>query len=119
MSNQTTSRSDALNAAEFPNELRQSARLDRPLVIADPLAAALAQIEQHPSFAQSRLLTRILSALTYADGTFRRAELSTLDLPTRGLALALVNSSAEGSAPREAWVKAVDAANAAQLAAET
>ena len=118
MSYQTAS-SDALNASEFQTELRQSARLDRPLVIADPLAAALAQIEQHPLFAQSRLLTRILSSLTYADGTFRRAELSTLDLPTRGLALALLDSSAAASAPRDAWVKAVDAANAAQLAAES
>jgi hypothetical protein len=108
-----------LSAAEFQDELRHSARLDRPLVIPDPLAAALTQIEQHPSFAQSRLLTRILSALTYSEGTFRRAELSTLDLPTRGLAVALVNSCAEGVAPRDAWVKTVDAANAAQLAAES
>ena len=121
MSYHTPARSsaDALTAAEFQDELRQSARLDRPLEVADPLAAALAQIEQHPSFAQSRLLTRILSALTYSEGTFRRAELATFDLPTRGLAVALVKSCAEGIAPRDAWVKTVDAAHAAQLAADS
>jgi hypothetical protein len=114
----TGSSADALTAAEFQNELKASARLDRALVIADPLAAAVAQIQQHPSFAQSRLLTRILIALAHGEGSFRRAELSTLDLPSRGLAVALVKEHTEGTSPREAWVKAVDAANAAQLAAE-
>jgi hypothetical protein len=113
--------SDALTAAEFQDEVRLSARLDRPLVIEDPLAAALEQIQQHPFFAQSRLLARILTALTYSEGSFRRAEIASFDLPTRGLVVALIAECAEcaeGGAPREAWVKAVTAANAAQLAAE-
>ena len=109
---------DALTAAEFQDELRKSARFDRPLTVADPLAAALIQIEQHPSFAQSRLLTRILSALAYSEGAFRRAEVSTLDLPTRGLVLALMNACSTDVVPREAWIKAANAANTAQLASE-
>ena len=109
---------DALSATQFQDELRIVARNDRPLVIADPLAAAVTQIEQHPSFAQSRLLTRILTALTYSDGVFRRAELASFDSPTRGLVLALMADFRAGTAPREAWIKAVDAAKAAQLAAE-
>jgi hypothetical protein len=108
---------DTLSAAEFNDELRHAARLDRPMVVENPLGAALVQIEEHPTYTQSRLLARIMSALTYGVGQFRRAELSALDTKTRGLALALVDASSAGNTPREVWIEAVDAAGAAQLAA--
>jgi len=34
------------------------------------------KIEQNPAFSQSRLLTRVLAALTYEMGEFRRAEIA-------------------------------------------
>jgi hypothetical protein len=110
---------DTLSATEFNDELRHAARLDRQVVVENPLGAALVQIEKHPAHLQSRLLARMLSALTYGVGQFRRAELSALDTQTRGLALALVDASNAGDTPREVWIEAVDAAGAAQLAAGT
>jgi len=108
---------DTLTAEEFQRELRRSARNDGPAV-ENALGAAVVQIEHDPATLQSRLLARILSALTYGVGQFRRAELSAFDRPTRALALALVDARTAGTTPVEAWEHAVDAAGAAQLAAE-
>ena len=108
---------ETLSADEFNRELRQSARLDRATVVENPLGAALVQIEEHPTYLQSRILARLMSALTYGVGQFRRAELSALDAPTLTLALALADASTAGTTPHQVWIEAVDAAGAAQLAA--
>jgi hypothetical protein len=108
---------DTLSADEFHDELRRTARNDGAAV-ENALGAAVMQIEQDPALSQSRLLARVLSALTFGVGQFRRAELSAFDRPTRALALALVDARVAGTIPPEAWEKAVDAAGVAQLAAE-
>ena len=75
------------------------------------------KIEQNPAFTQSRLLTRILTALTYQTGEFRRAEAAALDLDTLSTVITLMDACSAGTLTREAWIHAVDSANAAQLAA--
>ena len=75
------------------------------------------RIEANPAYAQSRLLTRILSALTYEQGDFRRAEIAALDAETLAMVIALMDICAAGTSTREQWLRAVDAALAAQHAA--
>ena len=109
---------DRLSALEFEQELRRIGRLDRAAVPQNPLAAAVEQIARNPAYTQSRLLTRILGALTYDGGEFRRAELSALDSATRAIVIALMDAYRAGTVAHAQWVSAVDAANAAQLSAE-
>ena len=108
---------DVLTAMQFQQELRRAARLDAPCVLENPLAEAVQQIQKHPMHTQSRLLTRILDALTYARGDFRRAEVSALDSPTRAIVIALMDSISRGTTARTKWEEAVNSANLAQFAA--
>ncbi len=102
----------------FQDVLRRSAQFFRPRVPpGDPLAETVKQIEQNPAYAQSRLLTRILAALTYQEGEFRRAEASSLDSETLFLVIKLMDAYAAGAHAREEWIRAVDAARAAELGA--
>lgn len=102
----------------FQDVLRRSAQFFRPRVPAgDPLAETVKQIEQNPAYAQSRLLTRILAGLTYEEGEFRRAEASSLDSETLFMVIKLMDAYAAGAHTREEWIRAVDAARAAQLGA--
>ena len=83
----TTARRDSLpcqfpSGPRFLEELRRVARYGRALPVGDPLAAAVRRIENGPAFAQSRRLTRILAALTYQVGEFRRANIAALDSAT-------------------------------------
>ena len=98
-------------------ELRRVAHFCPRLPAGDPLTAAVKKIEQNPAFAQSRLLARILTALTYQKGEFRRAEAAGLDLDTLSTVITLMDVCAAGTLAREEWIRAVDAANAAQLGA--
>lgn len=66
---------------------------------------------------QSRLLTRILTALTFQRGEFRRAEVASLDSETLAMVITLMDAYASGRSAREEWVRAVGAAEAAQLGA--
>jgi len=108
---------ELLSAARFQEELRRVSRLCPRLPVGDPLAAAVRRIEQNPAFTQSRLLTRILSALIYQNGEFRRAEVAALDAQTLAMVISLMDAHAAGTSTREEWVCAVDAAKAAQLGA--
>ena len=110
-------KTEVLTAVQFEEELRRVARLDARCGTENPLGAAVLQIQTNPTFTQSRLLTRILDALTYARGEFRRAELATLDTATRGLVIALMNASCSGTITRAKWEEAVSAAHQAQSAA--
>ena len=114
MSERTT---EILTAFQFQEELRRVARLDARCVVENPLGAAVLQIQTHPTFTQSRLLTRILDALTYAQGDFRRAEVAALDTPTRRLVIALMDSLHAGTIAPTQWQEAVNAAHQAQSAA--
>ena len=109
---------ELLSPVRFQEELRRVARFFRSrLPVGDPLEATVRKIEQNPAFAQSRLLTRILAALTYQQGEFRRAEISALDAETLAMVITLMDVHAAGTSTREDWVRAADAAKAAQLGA--
>lgn len=109
---------ELLSPARFQEELRRAARFFRSrLPVGDPLEATVRKIELNPAFAQSRLLTRILTALTSQQGEFRRAEISALDADTLAMVITLMDVHAAGTSTREDWVRAADAAKAAQLGA--
>jgi hypothetical protein len=107
-----------LSAVRFQEELRRVTRYRPSLLVGDPLDAAVRKIEQNPAFAQSRLLTRMLAALTYQQGEFRRAEIAAFDSDTLAMVITLMDAYAAGTTTRENWVRAVDAAKAAQLGVE-
>ena len=108
---------ELLSVPRFLEELRRVARYGRALPVGDPLAAAVRRIENSPALAQSRLLTRILTALTYQQGEFRRAEVAALDSETLAMVSTLMDAHAAGKSAREDWVRAADAAKAAELGA--
>lgn len=109
--------SERLSAAQYQEALRQVIRFREQPPIGDPLASAVKLIEQNPTFAQSRLLTRILVALTYEQGEFRRAEVGALDAGTCAMVIALMDAFGAGTTARAAWEQAVAAARAAELGA--
>jgi len=108
---------EMLSPARFEEELRRVARFRPRVAVGNPLDLAVKKIEQNPAFTQSRLLTRILTALAHHEGEFRRAELSALDMASLDIVIALMDACAAGTSAREDWVRAVDAAQAAQLGA--
>jgi hypothetical protein len=105
---------ESLSAVEFREELQRLAQFRTRPASAGPLAAAVKKIEDNPAYAQSRLLARILTALTYDQGVFRRAEVTALDAETLAIVRSLVEARAAATSPHEEWVRAVDAASAAQ-----
>ena len=109
--------SERLSAAQFQVALRQVLRFREQPPVADPLATAVKLIEQNPAFAQSRLLTRILVALTYEQGEFRRAEVAALDAGTYAMVIALMDAFGAGTTTRSTWEQAVTTARAAELGA--
>ena len=60
--------------------------------------------------AQTRLLTRILVALTYREGAVRRAEIGALDAETFAMVITLMDAFGSGRPARAAWEQAVAAA---------
>lgn len=109
--------SERLSAAQFQDALRQVVRFREPQPLGDPLASAVQRIEQNPAFAQSRLLTRILVALTYGEGEFRRAELGALDAETCAMAIGLMDAHRSGTSARATWEEAVAVSRAAENSA--
>lgn len=97
--------------------MRRIAASHTPAPVENPLAETLKIIEQNPAFMQSRLLTRLLSALTYQKGEFRRAEVFAFDTKMLAVVIALLDAFAAGLPVRDEWIRAVDTANAAQLGA--
>jgi hypothetical protein len=108
---------ELLSPARFEEEVRHVARFRPRVAIGDALGAAVKKIELNPAFMQSRLLTRILAALAYREGEFRRAEVSALDAVALDIVIALMDVCAAGTTTREEWAGAVDAARAAELGA--
>ena len=109
---------ELLSIPRFLEELRRVARFRSGPPIGDPLDAAVRRIEKNPAFTQSRLLTRILAALTYQKGEFRRAEIAAFDSETLAMVITLMDAHAAGTTTREEWICAVDLARAAQLATQ-
>jgi len=109
---------ELLSAARFQEELRRVTRFRAGLPVGDPLDAAVRKITQNPAFTQSRLLARILAALTYQQGEFRRAEIAGFDSDTLAMVITLMDAHAAGTSAREEWIGAVDAVKAALLGAQ-
>jgi hypothetical protein len=105
-----------MSAVEFQEELRRYGRFNLRPPVENPLAATVQKINDNPAFTQSRLLSRILTALTYERGEFRRAEAAALDAGTLAIAIALMNTARAGTTARDEWVKAVTACDAALAA---
>ncbi|MGH8632551.1 MAG: hypothetical protein ACRET7_00295 [Burkholderiales bacterium] len=108
---------ELLSIGRFQEELRRVTRFRLHPPVGDPLNATVRKIEKNPAFAQSRLLTRLLAALTYERGEFRRAEVAAFDSETLSMVIALMDAHAAGTSTREEWICAVDLANAAHLGA--
>jgi len=111
-----TGRGEFLSPIQFLQEMRHVIRFRVQQVVENPLAEAVKRIEQNPAHTQSRLLTRILAALTYQEGKFRQAELASFDAATFAMVITLMDAHTSGMFPREEWIQAVDASKAAQLA---
>ena len=109
--------SELLSALRFLEELRRVVRFRFHPPVGDPLEAVVKKIERNPAYAQSRLLTRILAALTHQQGEFRRAEIAALDSETLAMVINLMDAHAAGTSTREEWISAVDATRVAQLGA--
>lgn len=108
---------ELLSAVGFQEELRRVARYRTSPPIGDPLDAAVRKVTQNPAFTQSRLLARVLTALTYQEGEFRRAELATFDSATLAMVIALMDAHVAGISSREEWIRAAETVKAALLAA--
>lgn len=108
---------ELLSIARFQEELRRIARFSRPAPVVQPLEAAVRRIEKNPAFAQSRLLARILTALTYQRGEFRRAEIAAFDAETLAVVINLMDAHTAGTLPPADWISAVEAARAAGVGA--
>jgi hypothetical protein len=113
-SRQASGATELLSIARFLDELRHVTRFRASPMIGDALDAAVKRVENNPAFSQSRVLTRLLVALAYGRGEFRRAEIAAFDSETLAMAIALMNAHAAGTATREEWKCAVDRAIAAQ-----
>ena len=104
---------ELLSIVQFQDELRRAGRYCPRSPAIDALGSIVRKIEQNPAHTQSRLLTRILAALTYQEGEFRYAEAAALDVDSLTIAVTLMDECAAGTCVRADWIRAVDAARAA------
>lgn len=107
---------DTLSVTRFQEELRRGVQALAPAAFPSPLNDVMQSIERNPAFPQSRLLTRLLSALISQAGEFRSAEVFAFDTKTRAMVVALLDGFAAGIPGRDEWQRAIDSANAAQRA---
>ena len=98
---------DAMSPLQFQDELRRVARHDHRPRVDDALALAVQRVVANPALSQSRLLSRMLTALTYERGEFRRAEASAFDTATLALVISLMDVACAGTTGRDDWIKAV------------
>lgn len=108
---------DLLSPIQFQQEVRRVIRFRSQAPCENPLAEAVRRIEQNPAYSQSRLLARILTALTYQQGEFRRAEIAALDAETLAMVITLMDAHAGGKSTPEEWMLAADTAKATQVGA--
>jgi len=104
---------ELLSAAAFQDELRRITRFRLYPPAGDALLAVVRRIEQNSAHSQSRLLARILAAVTYETGEFRRAEVAALDSATLALVINIMDGYAAGTTTRDDLVRATAAAEAA------
>lgn len=95
-----------MSFGEFQDELRRVGRFVSGDSPAGLLPAAVEKVRNNPTFAQSRLLTRLLHALAEQSGEFRRAEASAFDSETLKLVIGLLDTACAGTTSRAAWQRA-------------
>jgi hypothetical protein len=106
---------EMLSPGHFQEELRRIAGGRTGPAIENPLDAAMKKISDNPAFSQSRLLARLLIGLVRGQGEFRRAELTAFDLPTLSMIVSLLDAHRSGRVAGDAWLRALDLADAVQL----
>jgi hypothetical protein len=102
--------------ARFLAALRHNTRFLAAAAAGHPLDDAVKRIETNPAFMQSRLLTRVITALNTRVGEFRPAEISVFDSETLKLIVALMNAKDAGTFTSGEWDSAVERMHAAQFA---
>ena len=102
-----------MSLEEFQAELRRTARFAEKESPRDVLAATVQHVCDNPAFSQSRLLGRMVRALTDGRGEFRAAEVSAFDAPTLRLVVALMNAALAGTHTRADWLNAAASVRAA------
>lgn len=103
---------DCLSLDQFESELRRFTQ-SRPVIpVAEPLDRVLKLIEPNPALSRSRLLVRILSALSGRHAEFRYAEVASLDSATISIVMQLMEARRGGATAQQDWVHAADKANA-------
>ena len=105
-----------MSVARFEVELRRGVQSLAPMAYPNALADVVQSIKRDPALPQSRLLTRLLSALITQVGEFRSAEVFAFDTKMRAVVVALLNDFASGVPARDEWQRAFDSADAAQRA---
>jgi hypothetical protein len=102
-----------MSLPQFELELRRIARFHKSSPAALGLGEAVEKIKANPTLAESRLLARVLRALAFRSGEFRRAEMSGFDSTTLPIVVALMNAARDGANTRDEWMEAVELAEAA------
>ena len=101
---------DVISLVRFQQELRHIARFDVSEPVDNPLSAAVRKIAENPHLSQARLLGRMIKALAYEQGDFRRADACAFDKATLRLVIALMNTACAGTNTRAEWLEALTAA---------
>ena len=105
--------SDRMSLPQFEEELRRVARFRRDVPIADPLGAALKLISDSPAAQESRLVGKLIRALSEHAGEFRRAEISAFGSGALAVVVALMDAAHGGTQTDRQWLDAAAAADAA------
>jgi hypothetical protein len=104
----------AVSIEQFQVELRRIARFIPAIAMPDPLTAIVDTIVEHPAYTESRLLARLLAALTYQRGEFRLAEGAVFSSSTLALIIGLLDGLGRGNISEAQCRRAVEMADAAQ-----
>ena len=95
-----------LSIDQFEHELLRFTH-SRPFVpVADPLDRIVKLIEDNPAFTSSRLLVRLLAALSGKSETFRHAEVGSLDSGTISTVVQLMQARRTGTPAADVWTRA-------------
>ena len=113
MAEATRGSTEVMSLPQFESELRRIARFETHLPAATGLGEAVEKIRANPTLTESRLLARVLRALAYQCGEFRRAETSAFSSAMLRMVIALLNAARDGTHTREEWMRAVEATKAA------
>ena len=101
---------DCLSIDQFEAELRRFSHSRPALPVADALDRALKLIERNPAQSGSRLLVRILSALSGRHAEFRYAEVASLDSGAISIVLQLMEARRSGGTAQSEWLQGAEKA---------